>query len=121
MFFWIRIYLPKEIAIEAGDDIIMKYVVSGEELDMQFVCYNKKNLRVSSEQNIVGYDSEDDPKVLCVRIDEERIKNNSDDIPFIRKLFKISKYHEHELLRRNDLIITNVRTGENIDYYDIDF
>jgi hypothetical protein len=121
VYFWIRVYLPEEISIEPGDEINFKYVVSGEELTTQFVCYNKKDLKVSKDYNIVGYNSEDDPKVLCIRVDEDKIQNHSDDIPFIRKLFKISRYYEFELFRNTDLILTNVRTGENIKYGAIDF
>ena len=54
-------------------------------------------------------------------VDEERINYESDDIPFLRKLFRISRHYEYELVRRSELTLTNKRTEEQIDYYDIEF
>ena len=53
-------------------------------------------------------------------VDEERINYNSDDIPFIRKLFRIGRWYEYEIVRRTELILTNDRTEVKLDYYDIE-
>jgi len=125
VYFWIRVYLSEEIQIEPGDDIIIKYMVSGEELDTKFICYAKKggaSLNYEDGEPVVtNYNSEDDTKVLCLMVDEERINYESEDIPFLRKLFKIGRHFEYVLLKRTDLVLTNTRTNEQLKYYDIEF
>ena len=53
-------------------------------------------------------------------IDENEI-NTRADIPFIRTLFKISKFYEFQVIRRSDLVFTNIRTGVSPEYVDCDF
>ena len=124
VYFWIRVYLSEEIKIEPGDGIIIKYIFSGEELDSTFICYAKKGasaINYVDGEPVVNYNSEDDTKVLCLMVDEEKINNDSDDIPFLRKLFKIGRHFEYVLLKRTDLTLTNSRTNEQLKYYDIEF
>lgn len=124
VYFWIRVYLKEECKIEPGDDITIKYSVSGETLFTKFICYAKKgNLvdYIDGEPVVTNYNSEDDTKVLCLMVDEEKINYDSADIPFIRRLFRIGRHYEFELLRRADLILTNDRNKEELDYYDIEF
>ena len=54
-------------------------------------------------------------------VNEEKINYDSEDILYIRKLFKIGRYYEYELLKRSELILTNKRTEETLEYYDIEF
>ena len=106
VYFWIRVYLKEETKIEPGDDIIIKYSYSGEELTTKFICYAKTGGLTTEIANIVNYNSEDDVKVLCLMVDEEKINYESEDIPFLRKLFRIGRFFEYELLRRSDLTLT---------------
>ena len=121
VYFWIRVYLSEEINIEPGEDITIKYTFSGEQLTTKFICYSKTGNSVDSMESFVSkFDTEDNKKVLCLMVDEEKINYDSEDIPFIRKLFKIGRYFQFELLRRSDLLLTK-ENGDIIDYYDIEF
>ncbi len=126
VYFWIRLYLSKEDDFEPNDDIIIKYNYSssGEELSTKFICYAKLGAENSAEtvvDELVGYTPEDNKKVLCLMVDSERIDKDSDDIPFIRSLFRISRYYEYQLMRRDNLTFINKRTGNVLEYYDVDF
>jgi hypothetical protein len=123
VYFWIRVYLSEEMtAIEPGDNITIKYVSSGEEMETTFICYAKVGGEIEYNGDIImNYNSEDNKKVLCLMVDEERINYNSEDIPFLRKLFRIGRYYEYELIRRTELELTNNRTNQKLDYYDIEF
>jgi hypothetical protein len=121
VYFWIRLYTKEEISdLQEGDDINISY--RGEEtLPVKFITFGKKNINKDSVDEIVGYDPEDDRKCLCLMVDEERVKKNSGDIPFIRTLFKTSPYYEFQLYKRNELTFTNTRTEDNYTYIDVDF
>jgi len=127
VFFWIRLFLTDEIQdLKPDDDIIIKYNYSstGENLETKFICYAKvgaENAMRPDVDQITEYTPEDNKKVLCLMVDSNRINKNSDDIPFIRTLFKISRYYEYQLMRRDDLSFINKRTGEKLDYFDVDF
>lgn len=122
-YFWIRVFLTEEMKdIKPSDQVDIKYSYSGEVLDTTFICFAKKGYYKNSDGEVVtNYNSEDDTKILCLMVDEDRINLNSDDIPFLRKLFRIGRYYEYELLRRDELSLVNKRTGEKLDYYDIEF
>ena len=125
VYFWIRVYLSEEAKIEAGDDIEIKYMQSGETLLTKFICFSKKGGNVvdyvDGEPVIANYNTEDDTKCLCLMVDEERINSDSEDIPIIRKLFRIGRHYDHVLLQRTDLVLTNLSNKEKLDYYDIEF
>lgn len=122
IYFWIRVYLSEEDnVLVANDDISIRYVHSGEILETKFICYAKSNLTKDHDPNVVNYNPEDDKKVLCLMVDSERINKNSDDIPFIRTLFKIGNYYDYQLLKREELELVIKKSGEIIDYFDIDF
>jgi hypothetical protein len=72
------------------------------------------------DENVINYNPEDDRRILCLMIDSERIDKNSDDIPFIRTLFRIGKYYEAQILRNSDLSITD-SSGNKLEFFDIDF
>ncbi len=121
VYFWIRLYISEESPnIEIGDDIIIKWEPSGEELVTKFICYGKKGLERDYNDQVVNYSTEDDYKILCLMVDE-RVINFSEDIPFIRTLFKTGRYYEYQLVKRTDLLFINKRNGLVIDYYDCDF
>jgi len=119
VYFWVRLYLSDEITVSPNDTISITYVPTGETLETTFICYSKRGLDRDNQDEIVNYSSEDDKKVLCLMVDSERIDKNSSDIPFIRSLFKISRYYDYQLLRRTDL--TFKLKGDIINYYDCDF
>ncbi len=120
VYVWIRLYLKEEVNIKDGDEIEMKYLPSEEVIIAKFISYGKKGLHKDQDNQIVNFDLEDDKKLICLMVDEDEI-NNRKDIPFIRTLFKTSRFYEHQIIRRSDLIFTNKRTEDIIDYYDGDF
>jgi hypothetical protein len=125
VYFWIRVYLSEETKIEPGDVVNITHTPTEEELETTFICYAKKGVGhidyEDGEPVVTNYNAEDDTKCLCLMVDEDRINYDSDDIPFIRKLFKIGRHYEYELIRRSELILTNQRNDEQIEYYDIEF
>lgn len=120
IFIWMRIYLKEKIDVIEGDEFIMKYLPSGENLTVKFICYGKKNILKDHDDEIVNYDPEDDEKVLCLMVNENEI-NTRNDIPFIRTLFKTSRFYDYQIIRRSDLTFTNIRTNETPEYIDCDF
>ena len=120
VYFWIRLYLKEELSdVVVGDDFEICYMHSGEKLKTKFVAFGKKNLNRDLDNVIINYDPEDDNKILCLMVDED--DKNSDEIPFIRTLFKISQYYEFQVYRRDDLRFTNLRTMDVCEYIDVDF
>jgi len=120
VFFWIRVYLNEEIEIKPETDITITYIESGEKLVTKFICYAKKGLDWDGGEEVVNYNPEDDKKILCLMIDSERIDKNSDDIPFIRSLFRISKYYNPQVLRLAELPLS-LPDGTLLNYFDISF
>lgn len=122
VYFWIRLYLKEEDTVSTPDDtVIIKYIHSGEELETKFICYGKKGLDKDNQDQIVNYTTEDDKKVLCLMVDSDKINYNSDNIPYIRSLFKISRYYEYQLSKRDELIFTNKGKGVTYEYFDVGF
>lgn len=119
VFFWIRVYLNQEISIEPNTDVKLTYLESGESLITKFITYAKKGTERNLNEMVINYNPEDDTKVLCLMIDSDRIDNNSNDIPFIRSLFRISRWYSPQILRLSDLQISVNDTP--LEYYDIDF
>jgi hypothetical protein len=120
IYFWIRLYLKDELSdIQPGDDFEICWTKSGEILVTKFIAFGKKNLNRDLDNVIVNYEPEDNPKCLCLMVDEEQFE--LDNIPFIRTLFKTSKYFEYQVYRREELTFKNKRTGELCDYVDCDF
>jgi len=122
VYIWIRLYLKKESDVEVGDDVIMTYTPSGEKLETKFICYDKTSLSKDHDdlEKIVNFNPEDDKKVLCLMVDQDKI-NKGTDIPFIRTLFKVSIHYQYQLVRRSELLFINTRTGETLDYFDCDY
>ena len=120
VYYWIRLYLKDELEdIKPGDDFEICYKMSGEKLMAKFIAFGKKNLNRDLDNVIVNYDPEDNPKCLCLMVDEEEMF--SEKLPFIRTLFKTSQFHEFQVYRRDDLTFTNQRTGITPEYVDCDF
>ena len=69
---------------------------------------------------LVNWNSEENKKVLCLMVDQDKI-NKGTDIPFIRTLFKSSIHYQYQLMRREELLFINNRTGETLDYFDCDY
>jgi hypothetical protein len=121
VYIWIRLYLKEEMTqISSGDDIIIQWIPSGEKLKTKFVCFGKQGLEKDHIGEVVNFNPDDDKKILCLMVDE-RIINTSDEIPFIRTLFKSGIHYEYQLMKRDELIFTNDRNGIVLDYYDCDF
>lgn len=121
VYIWIRLYLKEELDdIKAGDDIIIKYIPSGESLVTKFICFGKTTLSKDHLDEIVNFNPEDDKKILCLMVDQDII-NKSDEIPFIRTLFKSGYHYQYQLVKRVDLTFTNKRTDNIIEYYDCDY
>jgi hypothetical protein len=121
IFFWIRLYLKEESTnINLGDDIIIRYTPSGEEMTTKFSAYGKKGLERDHLDQVTNYNPEDDKRILCLMVDERTV-NYSNDIPFIRTLFKTGNHYEYQLVRRHELLFINSKTNESIEYFEIDF
>ena len=121
VYFWIRLYINDvDDKLDVGDDIDIIYM-DGESLDTKFIVYGKKNATRDMDEDIINYEQEDDTKCLCLMVDEDRVKRNSDDIPFIRTLFKTSPYYQEQVYRKKDLVFKNKRTGKVYEYYQVDF
>jgi hypothetical protein len=69
---------------------------------------------------LVNWNSEENKKVLCLMVNQDKI-NKGTDIPFIRTLFKTGIHYEYQLVRRDELLFINSRTGETLDYFDCDY
>ena len=120
VYIWIRLYLKEESDVESGDNILMTYKTSGEKLSTIFVWYDKRGIMKDHDEEIVNYNGEEDRKVLCLMVNQDHINKNT-DIPFIRTLFKTGIHYEYQLVRRDELLFINSRTGEILDYFDCDF
>jgi len=120
VYFWIRVYLKEELDIEPNTDVKITYQETGESITTKFICYSKKGLDKDNDNEVVNYIDEDDKRVLCLMIEEERININNSDIPFLKTLFKIGRYYVKQIFLKNDLILT---TGDEtvINWFDIDF
>ncbi len=121
VYFWIRLYIkePNE-NIQIGDDISITWKPSGEKLTTKFFTYGKKGSDKEHNDDIVNYNPEEDKKILCLMIEESSV-NFNDEIPFIRTLFKNGYHFEYQLVRRDELVFINDRTGEILDYIECDF
>jgi hypothetical protein len=119
-YFWIRLYLKEETNLSPDQEITLEYIPSGEKLSTTFVCYAKKGLNKDLDEQVVNYNSEDDKKCLCLMIDTDRINVNSDDIPFIRTLFKIGRWWQPQVIRLGELVFRDA-SGNQLDYYDMEF
>jgi hypothetical protein len=121
IYFWIRLYLNEEIEIEPNDIINIVYTPLNEVLETTFICYSKPYSAKVDVDNLTEYNPNDDKKVLCLMIDQSRINEKSDDIPFIRSLFKISKYYEDRVMRRGELKFIMVKNNKDLDFSSIGF
>jgi len=121
IYFWIRLYLKEEDPnVQIGDDIIIRWTTSGEELLTKFAAWGKKGLERDHQDEVVNYNPEDDKKILCLMIDTKMV-NFNDDIPFIRTLFKTGNHYEYQLVKRSELLFSNKRNDIILDYFDVDF
>ena len=121
VYFWTRIYMKEENPnVEIGDTITIKYTPSGEEMKTQFFAYGKTGLERDHDDELINFNPEDDKKVLCLMV-EEKIVNESEDIPFIRTLFKLGRHYEYNVMKRDELLFVNDRNGIVIDWFDCDF
>lgn len=120
-FFWVRLYIKDEQPnIEIGDDVTIHYTTSGEKMTTKFICYGKQGLDKDNGELVTHYNTEDDKKVLCLMIDE-KVVNFSDEIPFIRTLFKTGRHFEYQLVRRDELQFIIDKNNIILDYYDTSF
>jgi hypothetical protein len=121
VYFWIRLYLGEESEdIQIGDDIVIKWTPTGEQLVTKFICYGKSGLERDHIGQVTNWNPEDDKKLLCLMVDERQV-NFSNDIPFIRTLFKTGRFYEYQLVKRTELLFINKRNNLILDYYDCDF
>ena len=120
VYFWIRIYLKDEMNIDPNTDITLTYTPDSESLQAKFICYAKKGHEKNTQENVVNYNPEDDKRILCLMVDADRIDKHSDDIPFIRTLFRISRWYQPQILRLSEIKITD-SNDRDFEFYDIDF
>lgn len=120
VYFWIRVYLKEEIDLDPMTELTLTYNPSVEQVNCKFVCYAKKGTEKNQNEDVINYNPEDDKKVLCLMVDAERIDVYSDDIPFLRTLFRISRWYQPSIIRIMELTLQK-SNGEKIDFFDIDF
>jgi len=117
---WTRLFVKEEtLDIQVNDIIKLHHLPTDEILESQFICFGKKGLEKDSEGNIVAFDGEEDKQVLCLMIDTQNLE--SDNVKFIRSLFQNTKWYEFQLMKRSELLFINQRTGEPLDYFDVEF
>jgi hypothetical protein len=120
VYLWIRILLKDVVEdLQTGDDFEITYLPKKEKITSKFIAFGKKNLNRDLDNAVINYDPEDDTKILCLMVDESQLESN--EIPFIRSLFKTSKYFEYQVYRRVDLEFRNTRTQQVYEYLDVDF
>jgi hypothetical protein len=120
IYIWIRLFLKEESNVEIGDNIFMTYTPSGEKLETKFICYGKIDMGKDHDDEIINYNPDDDKKILCLMVDQEKI-NKGTDIPIIRTLFKTGIHYEYQLVKRDELLFINSRTNQTLDYFDCDY
>jgi hypothetical protein len=120
VYFWIRIYLKEEVDVEPNTDVTIFWKPSGEKLETKFICYAKRGLEKNLDEQVTNYNPEDDKKVLCLMVDEERINFNNGDIPFLKTLFKLGRYHQRQIWKREDMVVLDSKEVELL-WFDIDF
>lgn len=118
-YFWSRLFLKEEYVtdLEIGDIVSITY--RDEYLEAQFISYGFKNLEKDHNDQIVYAEQEVDDKILILMIDEKEV-NYGTNISFIQTLFKNSMHYQYEIYKRSELLFTNKRTGNIIDYFDAD-
>ena len=119
VYIWIRLFLKEEANVEVGDDIYMTYTPSGEKLDTKFICFGKEGAE-KDQDGLTNWNSEENKRVLCLMVDQEKI-NKGTDIPFIRTLFKLGRFYEDNLIRRDELQFIIEKNNILLEYYDCDF
>lgn len=122
VYIWLRVFLKDELEdIKEGDNFKIVYLPSREYLMTKFIAFGKKNsFKDADDYTQIQMITEDDTKVLCLMVDENEIQN-SQEIPFIRTLFKVSRHFEYQVYRREELVFTNERTGQSLEYIDCEF
>ena len=121
VFLWIRLYLKEEIEIAPNDIVNIVYTPLNEILETTFVCYSKPYNTNSDTDDLTEYETEDDKKVLCLMVDYSNVNENSSNIPFIRSLFKESKYYEDRVMRKGELKFITEKNDLDLDYLSIGF
>ena len=117
---WTRLFVKEEVAdLQVNDRVDIVHLPTSESLQTSFICYAKAGLARDTDGSLVSYDGEDDRKVLCLMIDTELLQGDS--APFLRTLFPNTPHYEYSLLRRDELVFENRRTGQRLDYFDVQF
>lgn len=120
-YFYIRIYLNDENGnIKPNDNVIINYMPENEKLTTKFIAYGKLGKDKDSGDDLSNYVAEDNKKVLCLMIDTDKINYESEDIKFIRSLFRQSRYFQYQMFRTDEFEVT-LDGGDVLNYYDIDF
>ncbi len=122
VYVWIRLYLKEDsdVSLNIGDDFTIVYSLTGESMKSKFVYFGKRGaIKDSVEFGELNTSLEDDKNILCLMVDEDYLRN--DEIPFLRSLFKTSPYFTYQVYNRENLVFTNLRTLESIDYVDCEF
>jgi len=120
VYFWIRVYLKEETDIESNTDVSIVWHETGEKLTTKFICYSKKGLDRDLDEQVTNYNPEDDKKVLCLMVEEDKINIDNEDIPFIKTLFKIGRFYQFQVWRKEDMSLLD-SDGKELPWFDIDF
>jgi len=136
-YYWIRVYTKEEYDIKAGTVVHLAHLPSGEKLDLMFTNYDKEGKTDTQSEELEEFVTEENKKALCLLVNMTELYK-CEDIDYIRKLFRKSKYYEETLLKRKDLKLftehvnfldekyienpdNERKEGLIIEYYDIMF
>ncbi len=120
VYAYIRIYLNDEDdTLKSGDKVWLGYPQGEEVFETTFVSYGKDVGKKRDQDELVDYVPEDNTKVLCLMFNVEQVNTNSDNIPFIRSLFKVGRYFEYQLFRYDEFTVKS--EAKTVEFFDIDF
>lgn len=108
---WMRVYLQEEYqGLEKGDKITFTNKEENESVELEFAVYNPKSkFKYGFDQgdNLTNYSSEKDYSILCIIIDEKKLKSYP---PSIRSMFPNTPWYKPMVMRKEDL---EFKHGEN--------
>lgn len=117
---YIRIYLNEEDnTLKSGDIVTLGFPEGNELFETTFVSYGKDVGKKRDQDELVDYVPEDNKKVLCLMFNVDSINTDSDNIPFIRSLFKVGRYFEYQLFKYEEFTVESKE--KSFEFFDIDF
>jgi hypothetical protein len=119
LYIWVRLFLKKDdIDIIEGDTIELTYLPNQESITVTFSTWERMGYTKDMGYYVTNV-QDIDKSILILMVDVDLF--NDDSIPFIRSLFRESRYFDYVMVKRDELIFKNIRTNEVLDYIDCSF